>query len=228
MHAHLNSPEAIARRIKRTELIRRFMFANPHKPPPSENTVLKKGWVESPIPDMRSVPKIKSLREAKGLLHMQLFAHHLNQARLKQFRKGEVCSFFFVSSLIILCCSRAFFCEYTNLDDEPAFNFDQAHNDHIFRNRSHELERAASILLQPKKPKKKRLSKGEKEKQKKRKRFDSDGDSAAEEREAEELFRHGEDSDSFDGENDVQVQPRAKSTRKRTKKISQVIVCFYC
>lgn len=101
----VNGLDAIQRRIMRTLLIRRFIFWNPGNDPPSENTVQKKKWKQNDVPDLKSVPDFgANLSNPTVLLHAQLYAHHLNQARLKQYRRKEVlfCFLFpFVFSTVV-------------------------------------------------------------------------------------------------------------------------------
>jgi transposase len=91
-YSFVNSKQAIERRLTRTRTIRRHLIAHPtSKSIPSENAVQKKGFVVSGGPKMSSIPfYFKKPFQGKSLLSMQLHSHHLNQARLKQQRRGKV------------------------------------------------------------------------------------------------------------------------------------------
>jgi hypothetical protein len=82
--------EAIKRRKMRTRLISQHLAANPEADPLSENKLRGKKFKPSPAVDVSQVPKFRSLKVGSILLDLQLYAHHLNQARLKQFRRGVV------------------------------------------------------------------------------------------------------------------------------------------
>ncbi len=90
--AFVNAKEAIERRLTRTRTIRRHLIAHPTlKSIPSENAIQKKGFVVSGGPKMSAIPfYFKKPFQDKSLLSMQLHSHYLNQARLKQQRRGEV------------------------------------------------------------------------------------------------------------------------------------------
>ena len=97
---HVNSKEAIERRLTRTRIIRRHLIAHPTlRTIPSENAIQKKGFVVSGGPKMSSVPSyFKKPFQNQSLLSMQLHCHYLNKARLKQQRRGQV-------SLVVLFLS---------------------------------------------------------------------------------------------------------------------------
>ena len=89
---HVNSAESIARRLKRTETIRRHLIANPSASIPTESQIAKKHFKVSGRVKESGVPKFcrKRARDADDLLQMQMYCHYLNQARLKQQKKGKV------------------------------------------------------------------------------------------------------------------------------------------
>ncbi len=89
---HVNSKEAIERRLTRTRIIRRHLIAHPTlRTIPSENSVQKKGFKVSGGPKMSSVPfYFKKPFQNQSLLSVQLHSHYLNKARLKQQRRGQV------------------------------------------------------------------------------------------------------------------------------------------
>ena len=94
---------AIKRRKLRTSLIARHLAANPDADALSENKLRGKTFKPSPEVDVSNVPDFGgTLRVPENLLHAQLYAHYGNQARLKQFRRGQV---------IIRVCYR--FCIYS-------------------------------------------------------------------------------------------------------------------
>ncbi len=84
------SREAIKRRKWRTLMIAQHLAANPGADPLRENQLRGKKFKPSPPIDVSGVPRFKSLRLAKYLLDLQIYAHYLNQARIKQFRRGQV------------------------------------------------------------------------------------------------------------------------------------------
>ncbi len=87
---HVCSEEAILRRRKRTQLIAQHLAANPEADPLSENKLRGKKFKPSREVDVSGVPYFRSLRAETNLLELQLYAHHGNQARIKQYRRGEV------------------------------------------------------------------------------------------------------------------------------------------
>ncbi len=114
-YAFVNSKEAIERRLTRTRIIRRHLIAHPtSKKIPSENAIQKKGFVVSGGPKMSSIPSyFKKPFKDESLLSMQLHSHYLNQARLKQLRRGKVISVAFFSFCLI-------FFKYVNLEVDVA------------------------------------------------------------------------------------------------------------
>ncbi len=100
------SIDAMQRRKQRTALIARHLAANPNADPLAENKLRGKNFKPSPEINVSQVPNFGSLTSPDGLLHVQLYAHHLNQARLKQYRKGEVSAL----ALPLFVVARADFC----------------------------------------------------------------------------------------------------------------------
>ncbi len=87
------STEALMRRDLRTELISRHLAENPDADPLKENKLRGSKFQPSPPVDVSAVPKIGLFRRGTNLLAAQQYAHFLNQARLKQYRRGEVSCF---------------------------------------------------------------------------------------------------------------------------------------
>jgi hypothetical protein len=99
------SERKILKRKMRTDLIARHLMENPEADALSENKLRGKKFRESPGVDVSEVPKFgKSLVSKEDLLDAQLYAHYLNQARLKQYRKGEVFVFVFTVLQFDLKC----------------------------------------------------------------------------------------------------------------------------
>jgi hypothetical protein len=94
--ADVNSAESIARRLKRTDTIRRHLIAYPNASIPTESQIARKNFKVSGAVKESKVPKFcrKRARDEDDLLQMQIYCHYLNQARLKQQRKGKVTMFF--------------------------------------------------------------------------------------------------------------------------------------
>ena len=95
---HVCSVGAIKRRKWRTWMISRHLAANPEADPLAENKLRGKKFKPSPEIDVSQVPKFGNLTIAKNLLHARLYAHHGNQARIKQFTRGVV------SAHLWCCC----------------------------------------------------------------------------------------------------------------------------
>ncbi len=87
---HVCSKEAIERRKKRTRQISEHLAANPTGDPLRENQLRGKNFVPWPDVDVSKVPKFGSLKVPKNLRHLGFYAHYLNQARIKQFKKKTV------------------------------------------------------------------------------------------------------------------------------------------
>jgi hypothetical protein len=89
---HVCSVVSLKRRKERTSLISRDLALNPEGDPLSENKLRGAKFMKNlpPEVDVSNVPKFKSLRVAGNLRDLQLYAHHLNQARLKQYKRGVV------------------------------------------------------------------------------------------------------------------------------------------
>jgi hypothetical protein len=142
-------------------------------------------------------------------------------ALLSSFESGSIETIQEGRGLFLLCLFACFsliarVSKYTNLTDEPVFDYKTALADHISRDRENELHRAASlghkkkkIVSEPKAPREKQ------QKKKKKRHLDSDGDSLLDERDAEERFNHGDESDSF-------VAPAGTAGMERRPKSARV------
>jgi hypothetical protein len=135
------SVEAILRRIRRTQLISRHLAANPEADPLTENKLRGKKFKPSPEVDVSGVPVFRSLRSESALLDLQLYAHHGNQARIKQYRRGKV------RKSAQTCYVFDSFFKYTDLAKEPAFNLESARAEHFARDRATELARSQATYL---------------------------------------------------------------------------------
>jgi hypothetical protein len=86
----LMTEEQLERQAHRTELIRRDFYKYGGVPK-TENQVGLKGFVPSPPPDFSDLELLLGdVMTDEGLLSHQLYAHYLNQARIKPFGRGLV------------------------------------------------------------------------------------------------------------------------------------------